>query len=250
VKKNKVLVSVLLGLCLVLAGVAGTLAFLTSESGTVKNTFTVGNVKILLDEATVKTPGEGDTSGYKYVDAGGRTTTGNTYEHLMPGDKVYKDPTITVDANSQDCWVFMEVTLSKEQVRVMLMDWIANMDPPVTDMSSLLTPENAAAFAQTIINYDSSKWTIKAADNGDAVKIVLQYNTKLSASDKAVLFTELSIPATLSNDELKQLFGNDLSGSLEMSFFARAIQADNVTAAEAFTALYTTELNQTFTITF
>lgn len=91
--------TVLLALVLVIAmSVTGTMAYLTSKDS-VTNTFTVGNVKITLDEAP--------------VDANGKKTDGarvqeNKYK-LIPGHVYDKDPTIHVDAKSEDCWLFVKV---------------------------------------------------------------------------------------------------------------------------------------------
>lgn len=91
--------TVLLALVLVIAmSVAGTMAYLTSTDK-VENTFTVGNVKITLDEAP--------------VDANGAATTGNRVKansyKLIPGHPYSKDPTIHVAAGSEDCWLFVKV---------------------------------------------------------------------------------------------------------------------------------------------
>ena len=82
----------LLSLCavlLVVATVFSTAAFLPSQDQ-VTNTFTVGNVKIALDEAKVKEYGE-VTPDVPRVQA-------NAYK-LIPGRTYTKDPTVQVDAN-------------------------------------------------------------------------------------------------------------------------------------------------------
>ena len=56
-KKFKALLVVACALLLVAASVFGTMAYLTSTD-TVTNTFTVGKVKITLDEAQVNTDGK------------------------------------------------------------------------------------------------------------------------------------------------------------------------------------------------
>ena len=53
--KRKALLLSLCAVLLVVASVMGTMAYLTSTSATVTNTFTVGNVGITLDEAPVNT---------------------------------------------------------------------------------------------------------------------------------------------------------------------------------------------------
>lgn len=68
--------------------IGGTLAWLTATTDPVTNTFTIGNVAIALDE-----------------------TTGENYK-MVPGETIAKDPIATVKANSEACWLFVEVTPS------------------------------------------------------------------------------------------------------------------------------------------
>lgn len=96
--------ALLLALCAVLlvaASVLGTMAYLTS-SDSVKNTFTVGNVAITLDEAKVGTDGKA-LSGDQAV-----RVDENSYK-LMPGHVYDKDPIIHVDNTSEDCYLFIKV---------------------------------------------------------------------------------------------------------------------------------------------
>lgn len=93
--------SILVLLCvfaLVAASAFGTLAYLT-DTDDATNTFTVGKVAITLDEADVKTDGSLDTE---------KRVTENEY-HLLPGHTYIKDPTIHVDADSKDCYLFVTV---------------------------------------------------------------------------------------------------------------------------------------------
>lgn len=93
--------SLLVALCailLVVASVMGTLAYLT-DTETVTNTFTVGKIGITLDEAPVGEDG-------KAVE--GERVQANEY-HLIPGSTYDKDPTVHVDANSEDAWLFVMV---------------------------------------------------------------------------------------------------------------------------------------------
>lgn len=96
-KKSLLTMIIALGLIAVI-GAGATLAYLTSNTQTLNNTFTVGNgIEIKLDEEDVTNPDI-------------RTTTGNAYTDLQPGDVMKKDPTTTVVKNSTDCYVFMKVT--------------------------------------------------------------------------------------------------------------------------------------------
>ena len=95
--------AVLLSLCAVLlvaASVFGTYAYLTSTTEKVTNTFTVGNVKITLDEAKVTELGVKD----------GETRVKENAYKLLPGHEYVKDPTIHVDKDSEACWLFVRIT--------------------------------------------------------------------------------------------------------------------------------------------
>ena len=86
--KKKTL-ALVLALTLLVAGVVGgTLAWLTDRTAEVKNTFTVGDINIGLTETT---------TDYK----------------MVPGNTIAKDPTVTVKANSEACWLFVQVTESE-----------------------------------------------------------------------------------------------------------------------------------------
>lgn len=74
---------------LVGSAIGGTLAWLTSKSDSLVNTFTIGNVAITLEE-----------------------TTGNDYK-VTPGVPVAKDPKVTVTVGSEACWVFVEIQESE-----------------------------------------------------------------------------------------------------------------------------------------
>lgn len=88
------------GLALVMVAgisVAGTLAYLTSVSAEVKNTFTVGKVAITLDETDITNPE-------------GARVTSNDYGKVTPGTVYDKDPIVHLDLSSEDCYVFVKVT--------------------------------------------------------------------------------------------------------------------------------------------
>lgn len=86
--KKKTL-ALVLALTLLVAGVVGgTLAWLTDQTAEVKNTFTVGDINIDLTE------------------------TNRDYK-MVPGNKLDKDPTVIVKAESEACWLFVKVTESE-----------------------------------------------------------------------------------------------------------------------------------------
>lgn len=75
-----------LALVLVLScALGGTVAWLVAKSDPVVNTFTYGDININLEE-----------------------TTGSSYK-IIPGVDIAKDPKVTVEADSEACWLFVKV---------------------------------------------------------------------------------------------------------------------------------------------
>lgn len=98
-KMKKVLMMVLCAALLVGASVAGTLAYLTSQDSA-ENTFTVGKVGITLQEYKVD-----EQTGKK-----NETVVANLENlELVPGRTIEKNPFITVDADSETCWLFVKI---------------------------------------------------------------------------------------------------------------------------------------------
>ena len=85
---KKKLMTVLALVLVIAMSVAGTIAFLTDTTDPITNTFTVGNIDISLAETT---------ADYK----------------MVPGCNIAKDPVVTVDANSEDCWLFVKIDESR-----------------------------------------------------------------------------------------------------------------------------------------
>ena len=104
-KKSKAILMVVCAMLLVAASVMGTLAYLTSQAS-VTNTFSVGKVAIKLDEADV------DEYGTILKDPDSMMplprVTKNEYK-LIPGHTYTKDPTIHVQPQSENCWVFVRI---------------------------------------------------------------------------------------------------------------------------------------------
>ena len=99
--KTKALALALCAVLLVVSTVFVTMAYLTSKTDVVTNTFTVGKVTITLDEADVKSDGTYVSNKDARVDA-------NEYK-LIPGHTYIKDPTIHVADDSEECWLFVKV---------------------------------------------------------------------------------------------------------------------------------------------
>ena len=89
--KKKGLALVLALTLLVVGVVAGTLAWLTAKSDTVTNTFTTSDITVKLEE----TKGTPVTSGKEFK--------------MIPGYTISKDPTATVLAGSEECYLFVKL---------------------------------------------------------------------------------------------------------------------------------------------
>lgn len=151
--KKKVILTVLCAVLLVVGSVLGTMAYLTSQTATANNTFTVGNVAITLDEAAVNDDGTVKTDGNGEPVA---RVTANKYK-LMPGHTYVKDPTIHVASGSEDCWLFVKVD---------------NGISVIEDNSSTIASQMAA-----------NGWTV--IDNN---KNVYAYRSTVSAGDNISVF--------------------------------------------------------------
>ena len=103
-KVRNIIALLLCAILLVGASVAGTVAYLTSQSEVV-NTFTVGKVIITLDERDV----DNDDNKEDNVTVDDVTRDKANKYKLIPGQRYEKDPVIHVDSTSESCWVFVKV---------------------------------------------------------------------------------------------------------------------------------------------
>ena len=83
--KKKITLTVICAVLSCVCLIGTTFAWLTDKTGTVTNTFTVGNVDIDRTE-----------------------TTGSTYK-MVPGAEINKDPKVTVAGGSEACWLFVKI---------------------------------------------------------------------------------------------------------------------------------------------
>lgn len=94
-------------------GVGSTFAYLSDKTGTVTNTFTVGNVQFDedlnggLSESAVKKDTNGnyvrDTTKDKWTEDHAK------YEDIVAGSTLYKDPTVHIAEGSEECWIFAKI---------------------------------------------------------------------------------------------------------------------------------------------
>ena len=241
--KTKALLMSLCAVLLVAASVLGTMAYLT-DSKDVKNTFTVGNVAIKLDEAKV------DENGTQVVDKDGNPVarvTENEYK-LLPGHTYTKDPTVTVLAPSVASYVRMKVTFNKASALIAMCT-----DPEYAD--EVTGVENAFPLIRMVkfVKANAAKWDGIIPDNmvetedmladakyfaydakADTLTYYFYYTETVAAPAAdvklATLFDSITVPQWVTGDQLKALQG------FEINVVAEAIQADgfeNVDAAWA-----------------
>lgn len=234
-KFRKVLALTLCAAALVGASVMGTMAYLT-DNDEVTNTFTVGNVDITLDEAKV------DEYGKEITDDGAERVDKNAY-HLLPGGEYDKDPTVTVEAGSEDAYVRMMVTVSD-------ISKLKNAFPQ-NDSEGNEIAANAKYYAgdvfllqQLVKGWDNNVWTSTnevTVDQEDSNKVTYEFRYK-EAVDKSTsdtklepLFTTIEIPGTLNNAEIAKL------NKVTITVTAHAIQADGFDTAEEAWGTFTDE---------
>lgn len=180
-----------LALTLVAAiAIGGSLAWLTDETEALDNTFTVGNVNISLEESLW------EASDNK----------------IVPGGSFDKNPTVTVEADSESCYVY------------------------------ILVENDMVIDNQTVAGYTiNDQWDvinrkeIKDGDNVTSVRTLYKYNTAVDGLDG-----EEEIPAlfTQVNFEEEEITMDNISvlNNKSIKIVAYAHQADNTdadTAAEA-----------------
>lgn len=118
--KNKKLLTTLGAVALLGAiGVGSTLAYLSDTTGTVTNTFTVGNVSFdddnELGSGLRESKVERINGVYVDKDGAGWTVIENDYTNLVAGEVVYKDPTVIMAKDSEDAWVFVQITNTRDK---------------------------------------------------------------------------------------------------------------------------------------
>jgi len=208
--KKKILAMCLVVALLATAVVGATLAYFT-DTKAVENTFTVGDIDIKLDETVVE---DGDATNE-------RTELGNEY-HLFPGQTYVKDPTVTVEEGSEECYVRMIVTISNQKA-------LDEVFAPGIKLYEILT------------GYDASEWVLqKETEDGDNRIYEFWYKDAVDARAGAVelpaLFKAIKIPENLDNAAMKKAFDG-----LKIDIEAHAMQKEGfATAADAWAKFPTT----------
>lgn len=190
-------------------GIGGTLAYLAQETKEVSNTFILGKeIKIDLKESSVGTEVEAEGNqdathalenevyGYDLDGENKWTVTKNTYSDVVEGETVYKDPTVLVDADSSDAYIYVSVK---------------NASP---------SEENDGTQFQ--VNIDSSKWKLVGKAGDDT--FIYAYKEVAKKNDNLTVFT---------NAKVRESDAEDLSfDNLDVKAYAiqaRGIKQDTAT---------------------
>ena len=200
---KKRFVAILLCMTLVaLAAIGATFAYLT-DTKSVNNTFTMGNVKITLDETDIKNPN-------------GDRVTSNEY-NVYPGAVVTKDP-IVHNTGKNAAYIRATVNVS---------NWM-NLCAAYYPDFGISYPN--AGYEQSLLRLVGDLgegWSIVGVTTGDTfiygeqfdAKFILKYDGELAAGDNTTaMFQTVTIPAGIDNVNTE--------GFNEVKVVAQAIQAD------------------------
>ena len=194
---KKKTVALLLALTLVVGGViGGTVAYLTTSTGEVKNTFTVGDINIDLWETK---DGKHDANKIKN-DAGNYVVRTRENIKVIPGSDIDKDPTVTVKAGAEACYLFLKVTAT---------GWTSN---------------------NVTYTVDNTVWK-PYEENGVVVAYYTEINsyTETDTDYNVLTGMKVEVKTGLTKEEAKTLT------NMSLTFKAAAVQKDNVkTVAEAY----------------
>lgn len=144
---KKKMTIVLMALALVLCfAIGGTLAWLVDKTDPVVNTFTYGDINIELWENDYD-PESGT------LDADETVAEQDDYK-MVPGNTLPKNPTVTVKAGSEACWLFVKVEKTTNFDEFMTFE-IADGWSPLEGVSGVYYREVVALTAEgaTALNY-------------------------------------------------------------------------------------------------
>lgn len=186
---GKLVVAMLAVTLLIGCAIGGTVAWLTAKTDPVVNTFTYGDINITLAE-----------------------TTGRSYK-IIPGVDIAKDPKVTVNGGSEDCWLFVKV-------------------------------EEAGTFVEGKVTYSiADGWT-----KGDSTNIPENvYYREVTAAAADTIFDVIQGNKIIVSSDLTKAEINNLAEANKtptLTFTAYAVQKDGIdTAADAW-AKVSTSTNQ------
>lgn len=197
--KKKILAAALAAVLCVGVGIGGTLAWLTATSGTVTNTFTVGDINIKLDEAPLKADGTLDTAAARV-----NANVEDSYK-IVPGGTQPKDPTVTVLAKSEKCYVYVSIE------------------------NNIVLTKDGKSVAVASVDIDTSKWELIGTKDNETV---YRYKTVVDAATadvKVPVFANVTYSDTITKADIGALAGKTI---VINSFAHQSDNIENVTVAD------------------
>ena len=174
---GKLVVAMLAVTLLIGCAIGGTVAWLTATTDSVVNTFTYGDINITLTES-------------KPADRQAK---------IIPGVDIEKDPKVTVNANSEACWLFVKV-------------------------------EKAGTFVEGKVTYSiADGWTKLTGVTGVDNVYYREVGAVTANTDFAVLKdNKVTVSDTLTKEDIKSITTNPT-----LTFTAYAVQKDGIDTAAA-----------------
>ena len=174
---GKLVVAMLAVTLLIGCAIGGTVAWLTDKTTAVTNTFTYGDINIELTE----------------------TKPANQQAKIIPGVNIEKDPKVTVEPNSEACWLFVKV-------------------------------EEEGTFVANKVTYSiADGWT-----KGDGTKIPANvYYRAVDAVKNDTDFAVLKDNKIYVSEELSKSDIQSITAQPKLTFTAYAVQKDGIDTVEA-----------------
>lgn len=217
--KKKIVTLALVVAIAVMAIAGASLAYFT-DTETATNTFTMGNVKITLDEAPV------DETGHETE---GDRVTKNEYgiDAVYPGATLDKDPTVH-NVGKNPAYIRAIVTIENGMNWLGLYNenvWTAPLEPA---FNALINNTLGEGWELIDIAYDMSGPDHPTSD----FVATLKYTAPLPAGeDTTAMFTQVAFPAKMTQDDVTNRIAQD--GAFEIKIVAQAIQTNGFDSWEA-----------------
>lgn len=227
--RRKALLLMMCAALLVAGSIIGTVSYLT-DSDQVKNTFTVGKVSLTLDEAKVNEAGQplkedGSVAGENEIADRWTPAANDTAQkyHLLPGHSYTKDPTVTVTAGSEDAYVRLLATISyNEKADAVFAATKKGADDNL--FANWLDINSTDWLPQTTVETVKENGTITRTYEFRYKEVV---ERSADATVLPALFTTLTVPESLDNDDIATLEG------MEITVVANAIQSSGFDTEDA-----------------
>ena len=212
--------------------VGSTMAWLTSGTDPVVNTFTVGDINISLEETGTTLENNENKKNFDFV----------------PGDALAKDPKVTVIANSEKCYLFLKVTEAYNTYTDLsgkIINWNIrelDNDAPLDGNNGWVayTPENNITVPSGTYYYyrvveksnEAQSWYVLAGDANHTDECAT------NQSQTAICNCTVNGKVTVNTGVTKEMRTNESGTGISqtkptLTFMAAAVQFDNIANVHA-----------------